>query len=307
MPVFEGIIPPLITPLTKDRRLDVEALDRLVHHVIEGGVSGIFVLGTTGEGPSLSKDIKRAVVSRCCLVSTVPVLVNVTECSLTESLELLDHAARCGAAGVVSAAPFYFSISQADAVQWFQALADASTLPLLLYNMPSCVGLDLELETVRELSNHQNIAGIKDSSGNIESFKELCEAFRDTDFAIMMGPEELISEAVQAGACGAICGGANLLPSVYVRLFHACKENKLDQVRKWKMVVDQVFVGVYQDEKSEMNLIGGLKCAMEASGLCSRTVAPPLPCASREHRELIYKHLPAILQSAESALRFSAP
>ena len=245
MAMFTGIIPPLVTPLKAIDQLDTDAAERVCEHLITGGVKGVFALGTTGEGPSLTYQIRYEMVECVCdaVAGRVPVLVGVTDCVLPEAIHLAEHAAANNAAAIVAAAPFYFPTDQRGLVEWFTMLADASPLPVLLYNMPGCVGIELELDTVRQLSQHPNIVGAKDSSGNLAGFQELCDAFADSDFAVFMGPEELIPEAVAAGADGGVCGGGNLLPHVYVDLFNAAKAGDDAEVARLKGIVDSVFNG----------------------------------------------------------------
>lgn len=305
MPRFSGIIPPVVTPLLFEDRLDTAAVDRIVNHLIGGGVSGLFVLGTTGEGPSVNYQIRYELIERACEAATgrVPVLVGVTDSCLSESLHLAQHAANCGAAAIVAAAPYYYATDQAGLIRWFQKLADQSPLPLMLYNMPGCVGIHLECSTVQTLSQHANIVGVKDSSGDVEYFQQLCHVLADEpDFAIFMGPEELIPEAVAAGAHGGVCGGGNLLPGLYVRLFAAAKKGDLDTAAQLRQVVDAVFRQIYRDENGNMNLIPALKLAMEYCGLCSRCVAPPLPDVSPAHHQQLVAGLSQVLELAESDL-----
>ena len=283
-------------------QLDVEAVDRVVEHLIQGGVSGLFVLGTTGEGPSLTYQMRYEMVERTCehVKGRVPVLVGVTDTSLAESIALAEHAAACGAAAIVAAAPFYFDVSQSALEAWFRELADRSPLPVMLYNMPSCVGVTLDLEIVEALSHHPNVAGIKDSGGEWTYFQALCDKHRDReDFVIFMGPEELLAEAVAAGANGGVCGGANLLPQVYSRLYLAAVRKDSVEIAHWKHTIADMFASVYRDDEQRMKLIPGLKLAMEECGLCSETVAPPLMAVTESHARRIRGSIPRLLAACE--------
>ncbi len=300
---IEGVIPPVVTPLHSYDQLDVRAVDRIVEHLVDGCVAGLFVLGTTGEGPSQTYQTRYEMVERTCQAADgkVPVLTCVTDTSMGESLALANHAAECGGAAIVAAAPFYFEASQRALFRWFFELAEQSPLPVLLYNMPSCVGVDLEFSTICDLSQHPNIAGIKDSSGNLELFSRLCMQFRDdAEFSVYMGPEELLAEAVNAGAAGGVCGGANLLPNVYVELYEAAKANDQPAVQRWQRVISQVFQLIYRDPTGRMNLIPALKVAMQECGLCKDIVAPPFSRPCEDHRNQILTSLSSILQVSDS-------
>ncbi|MFN9721262.1 MAG: dihydrodipicolinate synthase family protein [Planctomycetota bacterium] len=294
MPKFSGVIPPLVSPLLASDQLDVKSVDRIVEHLIAGGVSGLFVLGTTGEGPSLTYQMRYEMVERTCEAADgrIPVLVAVTDTSLAESIALAQHAAECGAAAVVAAPPFYFDVPQSALQQWFSHLADRSPVPLMLYNMPSCVGVVIDLTVVNALSHHPNILGIKDSGGDMAYFEELCKHHRDRDdFVIFMGPEERLAEAVALGAAGGVCGGANLCPEVYSRLYQAAVRNDENEIRFWNQTIHEIFQTVYRNEDGIMRLIPGLKHAMALRGLCSPTIAPPLPPLSESHAQKISRHL----------------
>jgi 4-hydroxy-tetrahydrodipicolinate synthase len=143
-PVLRGIIPPLLTPLSDQDSLDVGGFERLVHHVISGGAHGLFVLGTTGEGPGLSRELQLEVVRRSCewAAGKVPVLVGITNAAYVESIRLARAAADAGAAAVVAAPPFYFRYSQSDLLAYVKQLARELPLPLVLYNMPQCTKIE---------------------------------------------------------------------------------------------------------------------------------------------------------------------
>ncbi|MDG1894546.1 MAG: dihydrodipicolinate synthase family protein [Fuerstiella sp.] len=312
MPRFSGIVPPVVTPLTRPDQLDVEAVRRIVDHLLAGGVNGLFVLGTTGEGPSLTYQIRYEMVEVVCEAAAgrVPVLVGVTDTSLAESIHLAEHAAANGAAAVVAAAPYYFATSQNAVADWFRQLADSSPLPLMLYNMPGCVEIHLALDTVVDLSTHQNIVGVKDSSGDFEYFQQLCRTFSDDpDFSVFMGPEELIPQAVAAGADGGVCGGGNLLPHTYVDLFEASKRGDKAETERLRNVVEQVFEHIYRDPEGHMNLIPALKLAMRLRGICTACTAPPLPPLTPEHTTQITLQLANVLKVAgvESGAIASVP
>ena len=130
MPSFSGVIPPVVSPMLTPDQIDGPAVGRIVQHLITGGVSGLFVLGTTGEGPSLTYQMRYEMVELTCEAAAgrVPVFVGVTDTCLAESIALAEHAARCQAAAIVAAAPFYFDVSQQALEAWFDALATPDAL-----------------------------------------------------------------------------------------------------------------------------------------------------------------------------------
>ena len=204
---LQGIIPPMITPLKGDDELDREGTVRLTEHLVAGGVHAIFLLGTTGEAQSLTYRLRYEFVELVCrqVAGRIPVLVGVTDTAFIESVRLAEHAAKCGAVGVVAAPPYYFAPSQQELIEYYTALADALPLPLYLYNMPSHVKVFLEPATVKTLANHSNIIGLKDSSANMTYFQTLLYHLGDNpDFSLYVGPEELTGECVLLGADGGV-------------------------------------------------------------------------------------------------------
>ncbi len=290
----KGIFVPLVTPLSARDRLDVPGLERLIEHVIDGGVHGVFLLGTTGEAPSLTDRLKRELVERTASLvqRRVPLLVGVTDTSLVDSLELAEFAAGQGADAVVAAPAPYFPLNQSDLQRSMTDLADESPLPLFLYNMPSHSKVAFEGDTVRALAGHTNIAGIKDSSGDMLAFNQFLQTAEDrSDFAVLMGPEELLAESVLMGGHGGVCGGANLHPRLYVELYEAAVSGDLNLVHRLQHRLLRLAGRLYSIGEAPSGYLPGLKCALAAIGLCSETLASPLQPLSGERREQVVQHL----------------
>lgn len=292
---FRGIIPPMITPLRPDFSLDIARTERLIEHLIDGGVHGIFILGTTGEFAGLSSAVKSDLIQITCqqVKGRVPILVGVTDCSFTESLDLAAIAHKYGAKAVVAAPPFYMNIGQAELIHYYQKLADVVELPLFLYDMPSHVKISIEVETAVKLSKHPNIIGIKDSSGKIENFQALCEAFKQQpEFKIFVGPEEFLAETLKIGGDGGVTGGANLFPKLYVALYEAFEKKEYDAVKKFQETILFLCSNLYQNGTYQSSYLKGLKAAMSFEGLCEDNFAPPIfPYSPSEKSTLSSKFL----------------
>ena len=292
---FRGIIPPMITPLRPDFSLDIARTERLIEHLIDGGVHGIFILGTTGEFAGLSSAVKSDLIQITCqqVKGRVPILVGVTDCSFTESVDLAAIAHKYGAEAVVAAPPFYMNIGQAELIHYYQKLADDVELPLFLYDMPSHVKISIEVETAVKLSKHPNIIGIKDSSGKIENFQALCEAFKQQpEFKIFVGPEEFLAETLKIGGDGGVTGGANLFPKLYVALYEAFEKKEYDAVKKFQETILFLCSNLYQNGTYQSSYLKGLKAAMSFEGLCEDNFAPPIfPYSPSEKSTLSSKFL----------------
>jgi 2-dehydro-3-deoxy-D-pentonate aldolase len=292
---FFGIIPPMITPLNEDCSLDIAHTQKLIDHLIQGGVHGIFILGTTGEFASISQDVKSDLIRLTCrqVAGKIPVLVGITGCSLVESLDLASIAKDSGAKAVVAAPPFYMNIGQEELEAYYHQLADAIELPLMLYNMPSHTKMSLEVSTVKQLSTHPNIIGIKDSSGDLEYFSMLCKEFKNKpEFRIFVGPEEILSPCLELGGHGGVAGGANLFPQLYVQTYKAFLAKDVKHLEQLQETILYLSNNIYQNSTYKSSYLKGLKAAMSFEGLCQGNLASPLfPYTQEEKNELFARHL----------------
>jgi len=291
---LRGIIPPMATPLRDCDTLDVAGLERLVEHILAGGVHGLFILGTTGEAPSLSYRLRQELIERTCrqVNGRVPILVGVTDTAFVESVRMAGLAAEAGAAAVVLAPPYYFAASQAELVEYLEHLVRQLPLPLFLYNAPTHTKVSFELETVRRAAELPGIVGLKDSSANMIYFHRLIALFRDRpDFTLLVGPEELLGESVLLGGHGGVCGGANLAPRLYVELYEAARGRDFDRVAALHRQVMQISNGIYCLGRSGSSFLRGLKCALSLLGICDDFLAEPFRRFDPPERALIEQEL----------------
>jgi 2-dehydro-3-deoxy-D-pentonate aldolase len=286
--IIQGIVPPLVTPLSSPDLMEEAGLHRLIERQLEAAVDGLFVLGTTGEGPSLSGKLQREVISRSCLLAkTTPIYVGITDTSLVESIGLAKFAADQGARAVVAAPPFYFPAGQTELRHWFELLADQVPLPLILYNMPSCVKLDIEHDTIKALLQHPNIVGLKDSSGNLDYLRQAIEIGKGREgWPVLVGPEALLIDAMSMGAVGGVTGGANLCPRLFAQLYQAIRAGNQAEMARLQPIVLEL-QQLYQFGKYGSSYLKGLKCALELSGVCSGTLAAPFDSFKEAERSKV--------------------
>ena len=273
-----GIIPPLVTPWSADHSLDEPGLERLVNKLIDAGVHGLFVLGTTGEGPALDAATQRRVVYVAVAASggRVPVYVGVTDSSLARLHRLADHAADAGAAAVVVAPPPYSPAAPPELNQYLDAVHEALPLPMFLYNIPSRTG-GLTLDSVRHAMTLDRCVGFKDSSGDM-LFVHRVLRLRDErrpGFRVLMGPEELLAEAVLFGADGGVAGGGNLFPELFVRLYHAARRGDLDTARRLHRTIIHLSSTLYQAGQYGSSFIKTVKHGLMRQGICDSHMVPP--------------------------------
>jgi 4-hydroxy-tetrahydrodipicolinate synthase len=274
---LRGIVPPLVTPLTDRDRLDHPGLQRLIEHVLAGGVGGIFILGTTGEAPSLSYHLRRELIKTVCqqVDDRVPVLVGVTDTSFVESVRLAEFAHSQNAHAVVLSTPYYFPAGQTELLQYVEAIVGELPLPLVLYNMPSLTKIWFEIESLQRLTKHRQIIGVKDSSGDLDYFARLVTLKQQRpDWSIMIGPEHLLPQAIRLGADGGVNGGANIFPELFVGLYQAAVANDQSRVEILIQRVHQL-QEIYQIGKYASRYIKATKCALSLLGICHDHMAEP--------------------------------
>ncbi len=268
----------MVTPLLENGELDKQGLRNIVAYMMDGGVHGLFLLGTTGEGPSLSRKLRKQLVSEACelINKQLPVLVGITDTSVQESLELAHHAKKAGADVLVVAPPYYFPISQEEIQGYLEHLVPQLPLPFLLYNMPSCTKLWLSLETVKK-ARELGAIGIKDSSGDLAYLHALLDEFgQDPSFSIITGTESFLPDLLAKGGHGTVAGGANFFPRMFVGLYEACLGRDEEKISIFLNRVQSISDTIYSVGKGESKYVKGTKCALSVMGLCHDQVAPPL-------------------------------
>ena len=285
-----GIVPPLVTPLTDHLQLDIEGLERLIEHVLAGGVHGLFVLGTTGEGPSLSYGVRRDVIRQTCRIvdGRTPVFAGITDTVLQESIALAQFAADAGCDFAVTTPPFYFPIEQSELLAYFKQLLFEIPLPTMLYNMPAVGGMTIAPETVRQLLDQQNLAGLKDSSGDLDYFRSILEVSSlRQDFSVLVGPEHLLAETLAMGGDGGVSGGANIWPGLFVGLYEIVIADKQSDITPLASVVE-LLGKIYQvGPVSIPATIARIKGALSLCQICGDTTAPPIFSTIEAERDRI--------------------
>jgi dihydrodipicolinate synthase/N-acetylneuraminate lyase len=285
---LRGIIPPVLTPLSGRDTLDVPAFERLLDHLITGGSSALFILGSTGEAPGLSYRLRREAVDRACAVAgaRIPILVGITDTAFVESVNAAEYAAKAGASALVLSPPFYYTLSQSAFLGYLERLVPLLPLPLYLYNMPSYTKLVISPETVRAAAAIPGVYGLKDSSGDRAYFRA-CRAAASArpDFAFLGGVEEILAELVAEGAHGGVCGGANLFPRLYVQLYEAAVRGDRDLVARLQKIVLTISCKIYTVGESGSSYLRGLKTAASILGIGDGYMAEPYQSLSVEDRQ----------------------
>ncbi|WP_339840048.1 dihydrodipicolinate synthase family protein [uncultured Maribacter sp.] len=290
---LKGIIPPMVTPLLKNMELDLNGLNKLIEHLIQGGVHGIFLLGTNGEGPSLSYPIRKQLIEEACKIvnKRVTVLVNITDSSIDSALEIAEYAKLSGADALVVAPPYYFPISQEEMIDYLEVLAPKLPLPFLIYDIPSCTKLHLSIKTIKR-AKELGAIGVKDSSGDMGTFYQIIEEFKEfADFSVIAGAEIFLSDTILNGGHGAVAGGANLFPRLFVELYEASCAKDLEKIKLLRESVIKMHSTLYNLGSTSTKSIRAIKCALSILGICSDHMAQPLSRFGEKNREKIREYL----------------
>lgn len=290
---LKGIIPPVVTPLVNSSTLDVEGLGKLIDHIIKGGVHGIFILGTTGEATSLTYELRKELIKYTTRIVNhrIPILVGITDTSIKGSIDIAEYSAGMGVDCLVIAPPYYVPISQEEMREYLENIVPELPLPFMMYDIPSCTKMHMSLETIKK-SKELGAIGIKDSSGDISYLYSLINKFRDSpEFSIIAGTELFLPETILHGGHGAVAGGANLYPKLFVDLYNASVERDFDKIAKLRELAIMIDSTIYNVGKHKSRIIKGIKCALSEMDICDDYVALPLRKFKEEERKLISQHV----------------
>ena len=292
---LHGLIPPMPTPLKATDVLDVDGLERLVERLIEGGVHGLFLLGTTGEGPSHSYELRREFIKRTSQLvnGRIPTIVGITDTIHTGSLDIAEAAAESGATALVASIPYYMPPSQQELVGYFKRLVTQLTLPLMLYNMPSMTKITFGMEALESLMDEEKIIGMKDSGGGMMWFHDLIRlsSNKRPDWCNLVGPDELLLEALMAGADGGVCAGPMIEPSRYVKTYNAFRRGDFDNARQAQESIHDLTSRIYHINKDSSSVVRGVKGALGLLGVCDDFPAEPLTRFDEEEKNRMTQHL----------------
>ncbi|MEV6270293.1 dihydrodipicolinate synthase family protein [Kribbella sp. NPDC051936] len=289
-----GVVPPLVTPLTPEYDVDTASLARLIQYQLSGGVDGVFVLGTSGEGTFLTDEQRQVVLETAVgeVAGQVPVLAGVIDTSTNRVASHVSAALKAGVSGIVATAPFYAATHPSEIERHFTRLAElAGDTPLYAYDIPPRAGTKLPASLVTSLGERGVIAGVKDSSGQETSLRELVISRREKnldDFVIMTGSEVTVDSALAFGVDGVVPGLGNVDPAGYVRLFKAAVAGDAAAARDEQDRLFRLFEIIHVADRSRMGAssaaLGAFKAGLYLLGVisCPLTAYPSIPLDDTE-------------------------
>ena len=287
LPAFHGTGVALVTPFTPDFAVDFAGWRRLLDFCIEGGVEYLVVNGTTGESPTTTAAEKSELlrVAKEHVAGRLPLVYGIGGNDTAATEELFRASDLDGVAAVLSASPAYNKPSQAGLIAHYHRLADASPVPVLLYNVPGRTASNLTAETTLRLAYHPNIIGIKEASGNMEQCMAIA-ARKPKDFLLLSGDDLLTPALIACGAEGIISVLANAFPKRFADMTHAALAGDFAAARAGLSYFLPLNPLMYE----ESNPVG-VKAALEALGVCGAAVRLPLLEATGGLKERIRKAL----------------
>ena len=272
--IFGGVVPPLCTPFTANGEVDAASLERLVDYQIEGGVAGIFALGSTSETGAMNDAQRREVLDLTVkyVNGRVPVLAGVIAMSTGSTIDYARMAEELGADAVVAVGPFYIRPSQEEVKHHFRQIHAATSLPIMAYHIPFNVQTELTTQTLVELAAEGLITGVKDSSGDEANFRAIVAAMKDyPHVSVFTGAELTVDYAIFAGADGVVPGLGNVDPAGYRRLFDAAKAGDWDTARAEQARLTALFSIIRQATPGRVGFtsaaLGGFKTALRELGV----------------------------------------
>lgn len=288
---FTGVITAMATPMTKEEHVDEEGMRRLVNYQIAGGVRGLFVLGSTGEFPSLSDAQRHRTLEIVVdeVKGRVPVLVSVSDTCLETTKEHIAHAAKIGADAIVVSTPYYYGIeSQKEMIRHFRSVAEYTPLPMFIYNVPASTKNFVQAESILEMSKWDKVVGIKDSTCNFTHFQKLVDQnVENPEFRILQGSEFDFCASVMMGAHGGVLGIANVAPKICVAAYEAAAAGDIKKAHEYQQKITEISQIYWMSDA----VLGGLKAGLKALGICEATVARPEPAPSEELIEKVKSYV----------------
>ena len=270
--IFKGTGIALITPFNEDLSVDFAALERIVNHVIDGGADFLVALGTTSEAPTLTTEEKKQVVDIILKANDgrLPVLLGMGGNNTQAVVDAIKTQDFTGIKGILSVVPYYNKPNQRGMKAHFETIANASPVPVVLYNVPGRVGVNLQAATCVELAKHSNIVAVKEASGNLQQIMEILRD-KPADFDVISGDDGITQPMTALGAQGVISVAANAYIKPFVRMMNDMKEGRTDEALKLHYAMLRMNQLIFADGNP-----AGIKCLMSHMGLCKNVLRLPL-------------------------------
>lgn len=273
----------LVTPFTKNLKIDFDGLRNLMEHTSTGGVDYFVVLGTTGESPTLSKEEKKDILEfvKKNNKKKLPIVYGMGGNNTEEIIESFNTIELNGITALLSVSPYYNKPTQSGIIKHYEKLADSSPLPLILYNVPGRTSSNLTASTTLTLSQHQNIIGIKEASGDLLQCMCIAQQ-KPSDFLLLSGDDLLTAPMIAIGATGVISVLANAFPKKFTTMVNKALQGKFLEAAKQTFEFLSINALMYHEGNPT-----GIKAALHIKKICEDYMRLPLLKASKELKERI--------------------
>lgn len=274
---YHGVVVPMVTPITKNNEIDIDAVKRIINNFAQYNVSAL-IMGTTGEGNSVSVEsgVKMIKAASEAAAGRITIYAGLAGNCISEQYDAAEKFIEAGADVIAATLPCYYSLTPKQMYEYYKNLADTLTAPLMLYNITITTHMSIPLDVIEKLSHHPNIVGLKDSENNIQRMEEALTLFSDReDFAYFCGCAANSAKALSLGADGIVPSVGNYLPKIYNDLFEAgisgnteiADDLQAKTIEIGKINTDNLTLG---------ESLAGLKVIMKMYGLCETYMLPPL-------------------------------
>lgn len=274
---YHGVVVPMVTPITKNNEIDINAVKRIINNFAQYNVSAL-IMGTTGEGNSVSVEsgVKMIKAASEAAAGRITIYAGLAGNCISEQYDAAEKFIEAGADVIAATLPCYYSLTPKQMYEYYKNLADTLTAPLMLYNITITTHMSIPLDVIEKLSHHPNIVGLKDSENNIQRMEEALTLFSDReDFAYFCGCAANSAKALSLGADGIVPSVGNYLPKIYNDLFEAgisgnteiADDLQAKTIEIGKINTDNLTLG---------ESLAGLKVIMKMYGLCETYMLPPL-------------------------------
>ena len=273
-----GVVIPMLTPVTTSGELDEPAVERLIEHIIQGGVRGIFVLGTTGEAASIPPRMKKRLVEKTVerVMGRVQVYAGISDNSFSTAVEAAKSFSSLGADIVVAHLPICYELNASEQEYYFRVLSETIKVPLMIYNIPSTTRMSIPVEVISRLSRIPTIVGMKDSQGDINRITEIIEAVEDrSKFAILTGSTAQSYKSLELGCDGIVPSLGNIVPGICQSLYDAFLQGDATEALLCQSQLDQLSLFM-RNGLSLGQSLAAHKTLLSALQICDPSVLLPL-------------------------------
>lgn len=297
---YRGVVVPMVTPVTQDGRLDVEAVKRIIEFFAEAGVSPL-LMGTTGEGNSVSQADGQLFVDTAVKaahhhpspVSHHPITIyaGLTGNCFSEQVRQAEVYTALGADVIVATLPTYYALTEGQMYEYYKTLADCITGPLMLYNILATTHMSIPVDIIRKLADHPNIVGLKDSERDLERMAQCIEIAKGRDdFAYFCGWAAQSAHSLELGGNGIVPSTGNYVPEMFQQLFDAAVCGDMETANRLQDETNEI-AKIYQKDRTLGQSLTALKVMMQTKGLCEPWMLMPLTRLSADEEKAIANRL----------------